>query len=184
MNPLTQFKKVPILPLLIVLALVVARVAYGRRRGTPSSCWNKIAANASRRLAAARSVRAQSALRCSRCRCTTPSVAIDGVLVRRRTQSRLTWFPMGVGRCSGRRGRLSDARRLLPVAAGDLWHARTRRSLALDPRRRREGQWSGGRPRGRDERSIALRMGDGRMTPIGMTSSFPTLPPGPGVWRS
>jgi hypothetical protein len=30
---------------------------------------------------------------------------------------------------------------------------------------------------------IALRMGDGRMTPIGVTSSFPTLPPGPGVWR-
>ncbi len=30
---------------------------------------------------------------------------------------------------------------------------------------------------------IALRTGDGRMTPIGVTSSFPTLPPGPAVWR-
>jgi hypothetical protein len=30
---------------------------------------------------------------------------------------------------------------------------------------------------------IALRSGDGRMTPIGVTSSFPTLSPGPGVWR-
>ena len=30
---------------------------------------------------------------------------------------------------------------------------------------------------------IALRNGDGRMTPIGVTSSFPTMPPGPGVWR-
>jgi hypothetical protein len=30
---------------------------------------------------------------------------------------------------------------------------------------------------------IALRTGDGRMTPIGVTSLFPTLPPGPGVWR-
>jgi hypothetical protein len=30
---------------------------------------------------------------------------------------------------------------------------------------------------------IALRTGDGRMTPIGVTSPFPTLPPGPGVWR-
>ncbi len=30
---------------------------------------------------------------------------------------------------------------------------------------------------------IALRSGDGRMTPIGTASSFPTLPPGPGVWR-
>jgi hypothetical protein len=30
---------------------------------------------------------------------------------------------------------------------------------------------------------IALRSRDGRMTPIGTTSSFPTLPPGPGVWR-
>jgi hypothetical protein len=30
---------------------------------------------------------------------------------------------------------------------------------------------------------ITLRSGDGRMTPVGVTSSFPTLPPGPGVWR-
>jgi hypothetical protein len=30
---------------------------------------------------------------------------------------------------------------------------------------------------------IALRSGDGRMTPIGVTSSFRTLPSGPGVWR-
>jgi hypothetical protein len=30
---------------------------------------------------------------------------------------------------------------------------------------------------------IALRDGDGRMIPFGVTSSFPTLPPGPGVWR-
>jgi hypothetical protein len=30
---------------------------------------------------------------------------------------------------------------------------------------------------------IALRTGDGRMTPIGVTSSFQTLPPAPSVWR-
>src|SRR6266446_2235668 len=30
---------------------------------------------------------------------------------------------------------------------------------------------------------INLRTGDGRLTPIGVSSSFPTLPPGPGVWR-
>jgi hypothetical protein len=30
---------------------------------------------------------------------------------------------------------------------------------------------------------IGLRGGDGRMTPIGVSTSFPTLPPGPGVWR-
>jgi hypothetical protein len=30
---------------------------------------------------------------------------------------------------------------------------------------------------------IALRSGDGRLTPIGTTSSFLTLPPGSGVWR-
>jgi vanadium-dependent haloperoxidase-like protein len=30
---------------------------------------------------------------------------------------------------------------------------------------------------------IALRSGDGRMTPIGITSSFPTLAAGPGAWR-
>lgn len=30
---------------------------------------------------------------------------------------------------------------------------------------------------------INLRSGDGRMTPIGVSTPFPTLPPGPGVWR-
>ena len=30
---------------------------------------------------------------------------------------------------------------------------------------------------------IALRSGDGRMTPIGVTSLLPWQPPGPGVWR-
>ena len=30
---------------------------------------------------------------------------------------------------------------------------------------------------------INLRNGDGRMTPINVTSPFPTLPPGLGVWR-
>jgi hypothetical protein len=30
---------------------------------------------------------------------------------------------------------------------------------------------------------IALRTGDGRMTPIGVSTEFPTLPPAPGVWR-
>jgi hypothetical protein len=30
---------------------------------------------------------------------------------------------------------------------------------------------------------VPLRSGDGRMTPFGVTSSFPTMPPGPGVWR-
>lgn len=30
---------------------------------------------------------------------------------------------------------------------------------------------------------IAMRTGDGRLTPIGTTSAFPVLPPGPGVWR-
>ena len=33
MNPLTQFKRIRILPLLIALALVVARGSHGRARG-------------------------------------------------------------------------------------------------------------------------------------------------------
>jgi hypothetical protein len=37
--------------------------------------------------------------------------------------------------------------------------------------------------RGAAKNIIALRSGDGRMTPFGVTSSFPTMPPGPGVWR-
>src|SRR5581483_202851 len=44
---------------------------------------------------------------------------------------------------------------------------------------------SAGQAVGRDAARtvINLRRDDGRMTPIGTTSSFPTLPPGPGVWR-
>jgi hypothetical protein len=30
---------------------------------------------------------------------------------------------------------------------------------------------------------IRLRTGDGRLTPVGVSSAFPTLEPGPGVWR-
>src|SRR5262249_57517598 len=61
------------------------------------------------------------------------------------------------------------------------------------------GSWAGGRPTSGVATAdggggtgvglqaandiIALRTGDGRMTPIGTTSSFPTLPPAPGVWR-
>jgi hypothetical protein len=30
---------------------------------------------------------------------------------------------------------------------------------------------------------ITLRSGDGRITPFGVSTPFPTLPPGPGVWR-
>ncbi len=50
----------------------------------------------------------------------------------------------------------------------------------LDGPAKKHGQMVG---RGAAKNIIALRSDDGRITPIGVTSSFPTMPPGPGVWR-
>jgi hypothetical protein len=52
--------------------------------------------------------------------------------------------------------------------------------LIADGPAKRHGQIVG---RAAAKNIIKLRDGDGRMTPIAVTSSFPTLPPGPGVWR-
>ena len=69
----------------------------------------------------------------------------------------------------------------IPSSAGPVGTARTA-SLAAIP----DGQAkTDGIAVGHQAASniIALRTGDGRQTPIGSTSSFPTKTPGPGVWR-
>ena len=69
----------------------------------------------------------------------------------------------------------------IPVVGGSVGTARTA-SLAAIP----DGQAkTDGIAVGHQAASniIALRTGDGRQTPIGSTSSFPTKTPGPGVWR-
>ena len=102
------------------------------------------------------------------------------------------------GRCGGHRGRLPDAVGLLPPGSCNpasppavyAFCLGVRPSLdafyaealsAISPgQAKTDGQAVGLQAA---NGIITLRNGDGRMTPIGVTSSLPTQPPGPGVWR-
>lgn len=53
-------------------------------------------------------------------------------------------------------------------------------ALIPDGTAKANGQTTGGAAA---EAIISLRNGDGRLTPIGVSTLFPTLQPGPGVWR-
>jgi hypothetical protein len=69
----------------------------------------------------------------------------------------------------------------IPTAAGPLGTARATSLAAIpDGQAKTDGIAVG------DQAAlniVTLRAGDGRQTPIGSTSSFPTKTPGPGVWR-
>ena len=182
MNPLTQFKKILILPLLIALALVaLARPRRLRcRQGTPSSSGTRSPRTQS--WARARSKRrAYIYMAYTSAAVYDAAVAIDGgfepygppitappgasvdcAVVEAAYRTLVNYFPF-----TGR-----NSRRALRRGALEL--------RRLHRRWRRRARLSGDRLR---TNIIALRTGDGRMTPIGTTSSFPTLPPGPGVWR-
>jgi hypothetical protein len=62
----------------------------------------------------------------------------------------------------------------------DALYADSLAAITDEPAAKKKGQIVG---RKAAQNIIDLRSGDGRMTPIGVTSSFPTMPPGPGVWR-
>ena len=69
----------------------------------------------------------------------------------------------------------------IPSSAGSLGTARTTSLAAIpDGQAKTDGIAVGHQAAAN---IIALRTGDGRQTPIGSTSSFPTKTPGPGVWR-
>jgi len=68
-----------------------------------------------------------------------------------------------------------------PAAAGSLGTARTNSLAAIsDGQAKTDGIAVGHQAA---SNIIALRTGDGRLTPIGTSSSFATKAPGPGVWR-
>jgi hypothetical protein len=62
----------------------------------------------------------------------------------------------------------------------DALYAEALAAITDGPAAKNKGQSVG---RKAAQNIIDLRSGDGRITPIGVTSSFPTMPPGPGVWR-
>ena len=68
-----------------------------------------------------------------------------------------------------------------PASAGPLGTARDASLAALADGRAKTAGIAVGHRAAQD--LITMRTGDGRQTPIGTTSSFPTMAPGPGVWR-
>jgi hypothetical protein len=68
-----------------------------------------------------------------------------------------------------------------PASAGPLGTARDASLAVLSDGRAKAAGIDVGHAAAQD--IIAMRAGDGRQTPIGSTSSFPTMTPGPGVWR-
>jgi hypothetical protein len=183
MNPLTQFKKVLILPLLIVLTLVtlvtlVTPASATLPPGNTVEQWNKIAEDTVVGSGAFQTegliymaytsaavydavVAIEGGFERYGPAITAPQGAsVDAAVVEAAYWTLVNYFPLQAGNL----GMLyMEALGLIPDAAAKVDGRAVGLAAATN--------------------IIALRMGDGRMTPIGVTSSFPTLPTGPGVWR-
>jgi hypothetical protein len=68
-----------------------------------------------------------------------------------------------------------------PASAGTLGAAYATSMAAIAPGQARTDGIAVGHAAA--DQMLASRAGDGRLTPIGTTSTFPTTAPGPGVWR-
>ena len=67
-----------------------------------------------------------------------------------------------------------------PAASLDAYHQEALAAITDGPAQKEDGRAVG---LAAAHVVIALRDGDGRLTPIATTSTFPTKDPGPGVWR-
>jgi hypothetical protein len=199
MNPLTQlkiFKKIPILPLLIVLALVVlaSPASATLPPGNAVQQWNQIAEDT---VVGSGTFQPEGVVYMAYVTAAVydavvaieggfepygppitaqPGASVDAAVVEAAYRTLWAYFPPescpasppNVREfCLGVRPRLAE------------FYAE---ALALIP----DGPpKDDGRAVGLQAANniIALRSGDGRMTPINVSSSFPTLPPGQGVWR-
>ena len=190
MNPLTEFKKIRILPLLIALALVFPRAGVGCTAAGEHGCTVE-----QDRRGHGRGLR----------RVPGGGLHLYGVRVNRRLQRRRR----DRGRVSSPRTRRSPRRRepqsiarsveaayrtlryyfsSFPVLLANLDadYAEALSPSNLDGCTADGGAGTGCRPGGCQRGHLQPHhrsQPDGRMTPIGVTSPFPTLPPGPGVWR-
>jgi len=180
MNPLTQFKKISILPLLIALSLAVGAVPATAvlPPGNTVAQWNKIAEDTVVGSGAFQSegfiymayaaaavydavVAIEGGFEPYGPAMTAPDGAsTDAAIVEAGYRTLVYYFP-------------SQAENLGLLYTEAL-------GLIPDGTAKNDGQAVG---LAAATNIINLRTGDGRMTPIGVTSSFPTLPPGPGVWR-
>jgi hypothetical protein len=180
MNSLTQFKKISTLPLLIVAALVVlaAPASATLPPGNTVQQWNKIAEDTVVGSGAFQTegliymaytsaavydavVAIEGGFERYGPAITAPQGAsVDAAVVEAAYRTLVNYFPLQAGNL----GMVyMEALGLIPDGAAKIDGRAVGLAAATN--------------------IIALRTGDGRMTPIGVTSSFPTLPPGPGVWR-
>jgi hypothetical protein len=179
MNPLTQFNKIPILPLLIALALVGVRAAPATLPpGNTVQQWNKIAEDT---VVASGAFQSEGFIYMAYASAAVydgvvaieggfepygppitapPGASTDAAVVEGAYRTLVYYFPSQAGTLGAL---YTEALGLIPDGTAKI-----------------DGQAVG---LAAATNIIALRTGDGRMTPIGVTSSFPTLPPGPGVWR-
>jgi hypothetical protein len=179
MNPLTQFKKIPFLPLLITLALVaVAPATAVLPPGNTVQQWNKIAEDT---VVGSGAFQAEGFIYMAYASAavydavvaieggfepygpviTAPAGAsVDAAVVEAAYRALVNYFPLQAGNLGAL---YTEALGLIPDGTAKINGQAVGLAAATN--------------------IITLRTGDGRMTPIGVTSLFPTLPPGPGVWR-
>ena len=179
MNPLTQFKKILILPLLIALALAaVAPAAAVLPPGNTVAQWNKIAEDT---VVGSGAFQPEGFIYMAYVSAAVydavvaieggfepygppitapPGASVDAAIVEAGYRTLVYYFPLQAGNLGAL---YTEALGLIPDGPPKIDGQAVGLAAATD--------------------IITLRTGDGRMTPIGVTSSFPTLPPAPGVWR-
>jgi vanadium-dependent haloperoxidase-like protein len=180
MNPLTQLKKIRTLPLLIAVALVLARSASATLPpGNTAAQWNTIAENT---VVGSGAFQGEGYIYMAYASAAVYDavVAIEGGF--QPYGPPITASPGASVDCAVIEAAYRTLVNYFPSQAGTLG------ALYTEALSNFGGCTSdGGRGTFVGQTAatniITLRTGDGRMTPIGTTSSFPTLPPAPGVWR-
>jgi hypothetical protein len=196
MNPLTQFKRIPILPLLIALAFVFVRAASATLPpGNTVQQWNKIAEDT---VVGSGTFQPEGVVYMAYVSAavydavvaieggfepygppiTAPAGAsVDAAVVEAAYRTLWAYFPPESCNPNSPPGVYAFCLAVRPSL--DALYAE---ALAAIPpgQGRTDGQAVGLQAA---NNIIALRTGDGLMTPINVSSPFPTLPPGPGVWR-
>ena len=183
MNPLTQFKKMSILPLLIALALIVAAPATAvLPPGNTVAQWNKIAEDT---VVGSGAFQSEGFIYMAY----VSAAAYDAVIAIEGgfepygppiTAPPGASVDCAVVEAAYRTLRYYFSSFPVLVANLDAYYAEALSNFGGCTADSGAGTLVG-QTAATD--IITLRTGDGRMTPIGVTSSFPTLPPGPGVWR-
>ena len=181
MNPLTHFKKILILPLLIALALVAlaSPVSATLPPGNTVEQWNKIAEDT---VVGSGAFQAEGLVYMSYTSAAVydAAVAIDGDF--EPYGPPITAPPGASVDCAIVEAAYRTLVNYFPLQAGTLGALYAEALLNFGGCTADGGAGTVVGLQAAND-IIALRAGDGRMIPIGTTSLFPTLPPAPGVWR-